>query len=158
MKSRNYLEVRKDRLKDPREAAAYLEAALNYENEEGFMLALRTVAEVYGITNVARDTGLGRESLYKTLHKDGNPKLRTLKTVLDTLGIRIAFESNEESSSMAQAVEARESGARPYGKKRRSTTGRATATAAARRKAVMRDGGQAPPIEEKRGRVRGDGR
>jgi DNA-binding phage protein len=49
--SRPYSETLHEALKDPRDAAAYIEAALTEEDEEGFLLALRTVAEIHGITN-----------------------------------------------------------------------------------------------------------
>lgn len=89
-KTRAYSETIKEALRDPRDAAAYLETALAEEDEEGFLLALRTVAEVHGIGQVAEDTGLGRESLYKTLSKNGNPKLRTLQQVLHGFGLRLS--------------------------------------------------------------------
>lgn len=87
---RPYNETIKEALRDPRDAAAYLEVALAEEDEEGFLLALRTVAEVHGIAHVADLTGLGRESLYKTLSENGNPKLRTLKQILHGFGLRLS--------------------------------------------------------------------
>jgi DNA-binding phage protein len=53
MATRPYSETLKEALRDPSDAAAYLEAALQEENAEGFFLALRTVAEVHGIAQVA---------------------------------------------------------------------------------------------------------
>ncbi len=92
MATRTYSETLHEALKDPRDAAAYLEAALNEEDEEGFLLALRTVAEIHGIADVAKRAGVGRESLYKTLSENGNPKLRTLVSVLHGIGLRLSFE------------------------------------------------------------------
>lgn len=92
MATRHYSETLNEALKDPRDAAAYLEAALNEEDEEGFLLALRTVAEIHGISDVAKRAGVGRESLYKTLSENGNPKLRTLVSVLHGVGLRLSFE------------------------------------------------------------------
>lgn len=79
-------------LKNPTEAAEYLNAHLedDEKNSEAlFLLALRDVAKAYGIMQVAKETDLGRESLYKTLSKMGNPKLKTLRALLDTVGLRL---------------------------------------------------------------------
>lgn len=57
-------------------------------------IALRTVAEALGgMTALARRTGLSRESLYRTLSKDGNPRLDTLAAVLDTFGLRLTVRA-----------------------------------------------------------------
>lgn len=95
MGTRAYSETLREALKDPRDAAAYLEAALNEEDEEGFLLALRTVAELHGMAEVASRAGVGRESLYKALSENGNPKLRTLISVLHGVGLRLSFEPEE---------------------------------------------------------------
>ena len=76
---------------NPGEAAAYLEAALAEFTEsrdaEAFLLALRTVAEVKGgITSLAKKTKLTRQSLYKALSSDGNPRLDTIGAILHSLG------------------------------------------------------------------------
>lgn len=91
MATRNYQDALKEALKDPAEAAAYLEAAFLDEDEAGFLMALRNVAEAHGIARVAEQTGLGRESLYKTLSENGNPKLSTLRSLLDAIGVRMTF-------------------------------------------------------------------
>lgn len=96
MAARPYSETLSDALKDPADAAAYLQAALAEEDEEGFLLALRTVAEIHGIADVAKRAGVGRESLYKTLSEGGNPKLRTLVSVLHGVGLRLSFEPEED--------------------------------------------------------------
>lgn len=92
MPTKPYSETLKEVLKDPKDAAEYLEIALREEDEEGFLLALRNVAEVYGVAEVAERAGVNRESLYKTLTKNGNPKLRTLISVLHGVGVRLSFE------------------------------------------------------------------
>jgi probable addiction module antidote protein len=58
-------------LKDPAEAAAYLEAALEDNDPSVFLLALRQVAQAQGMANVARKAHVGRESLYKALSENG---------------------------------------------------------------------------------------
>ena len=51
--------------------------------------ALGDIARAKGMTQVARDTGLGRESLYKALSPDGNPELATLLKVIAALGLQL---------------------------------------------------------------------
>jgi len=89
-------------LKDPKEAAAYLNAHLEDEekdSEELFLLALRDVARAHGVAEVADRTDLGRESLYKTLSADGNPKFYTLKTILKAMGLKLSVEQEEKKAS-----------------------------------------------------------
>ena len=103
IKLRPYGETLREALKDPRDAAAYLEVAFAEGDESDIMLALRAVADVHGIANVAQRAGLGRESLYKTLSEDGNPKLTTLKSVLHGVGLRLAVvpENNNGNAHVA---------------------------------------------------------
>ncbi len=89
--TRDYRESLNEDLKDPAEAAAYLEAAFVEEDEAGFLMALRDVTEAHGISQIALQTGLGRESLYKSLSENGNPKLKTLKSVLEAIGVQMTF-------------------------------------------------------------------
>jgi probable addiction module antidote protein len=79
-------------LGDPREAAEYLNAALEDGDPEGFLLALRNVAEAQGgIARLAEKAKLNRESLYRMLSERGNPELRSLDTLLHALGFRLAI-------------------------------------------------------------------
>lgn len=55
-------------------------------------LALRTAANVLGMTELARRTGLSRETLYRTLSEHGNPRLSTLAVILEAFGLRLALE------------------------------------------------------------------
>jgi probable addiction module antidote protein len=69
--------------------AAYLDAAIQ-ENDPGLLAAaLGDVARARGMSQLARDTGLGRESLYKALSLQGNPELGTVMKVLRSLGLRL---------------------------------------------------------------------
>jgi len=79
-------------LADPAEAAAYLNAALDEADEQIFLLALRDVAEVRGMAQLAKDTALNRENLYRMLSSKGNPQLSSLNTLLQSLGLRLAVE------------------------------------------------------------------
>ena len=80
-----------DRLKDPNEAAAYLNEFLKDDGEgdyeELLLIALRNIATVHGMASVAEKSQLGRESLYKSLSGSGDPKLRTVTAVLSALGL-----------------------------------------------------------------------
>lgn len=99
MKSRKYRHSLMEDLKDPEEAAAYLEVALTEEDDAGFLMALRNVAEAHGIADISDRTGLGRQSLYKTLSADGNPKLSTIKVLLDALGLRIHVTPTKQAAN-----------------------------------------------------------
>ena len=79
-------------LADPEEAAAYLNAALEDGDQEVFLLALRHVTEARGMSQVARQARLNRESLYKMLSSTGNPQLTSLNALLRTVGLRLAVE------------------------------------------------------------------
>ena len=67
-----------EHLADAEDMAAYLEAALEDGDPRVVAAALGDIARAKGMTQVARDSGLGRESLYKALSPDGNPELATL--------------------------------------------------------------------------------
>ena len=75
--------------------AAYMAEAFD-SNDPGFIAdALGVIARARGMTQVARDAGLSRESLYRTLSPDGNPELSTLLRVLGVLGLRLSVRSVE---------------------------------------------------------------
>ena len=70
--------------------AAYMTEALD-SNDPGFIAdALGVIARARGMTQVARDAGLSRESLYRALSPDGNPELSTLLRVLAVLGLQLS--------------------------------------------------------------------
>ena len=68
--------------------AAYLNAALEDGNLSLFMAALGDIARARRMAMIAQETGLGRESLYKSLLADGNPEFATVLKVMDALGLR----------------------------------------------------------------------
>ena len=76
-------------LKDPVEAANYLNAAL-LDSEEMFLAALRDVAESRQMARVAADVGVSRESLYRMLAVSGNPTYRNFLGILRALGVEFA--------------------------------------------------------------------
>ena len=91
--SRSFKATSNELLQDPEYAAMYLEECLADGDIELFKLALKNVADARlgGMTALAKKTKLGRESLYKTLSKEGNPKLDTLKKVIDATGLRLSI-------------------------------------------------------------------
>ena len=78
-------------LRTPEEMAAYLDAWLSDfpEDSAGIARALGDVARAKGMSQLARDTGLSRESLYKALSDTGNPSLDTVLRVAKALGLRL---------------------------------------------------------------------
>lgn len=91
-RSKNYKELLNERLKSPEEAAAYLNAALGDDDPGVFLIALRDIAEANGgMTHLARESHLNRETLYRTLSKRGNPTLTNLRSLLSTVGLEIAI-------------------------------------------------------------------
>lgn len=69
--------------------AAYLEAALEEGDPALIAAALGDIARAKGMTQVARDAGLGRESLYKALSPEGNPEFATIMKVVSALGLKL---------------------------------------------------------------------
>ena len=77
-------------LRDSGEAEEYLNAALEENDPELFLLALRNVAEAQGgIAQLAEKAKLNRESLYRMLSDRGNPEFRSLDALLHALGFRL---------------------------------------------------------------------
>lgn len=78
-------------LKTPKEIAAYLEAALEDGAEDPAFLAqaLGVVARARNMSQLAKDTGISREGLYKALSPDGNPSLSTVLKVAKAFGVRL---------------------------------------------------------------------
>lgn len=79
-----YLETAED-------MAGYLDACLEEDAGDGVLVrkALNNIARAYGMSQIARDTGLGRESLYKALGAGGNPEFATIMKVIKALGIKL---------------------------------------------------------------------
>jgi probable addiction module antidote protein len=84
-------DILKRRLQDPDQAAQYLTACFE-EGPDVFLLGLRDVVEAQGgIRRTARSSKLNRESLYRLLSQDGNPRLTSLNAVLTSLGLKVRF-------------------------------------------------------------------
>ena len=69
--------------------AGYLDAALEDGDPALVTAALGDIARAKGMTKIAHAAGLGRESLYKSLSRDGNPELSTVLRVVTALGLRL---------------------------------------------------------------------
>jgi probable addiction module antidote protein len=94
VKTESYRESLLESLKNPDEAAQYLNACLEDEDARVFLLALRDVADARGgIRDLSRNARLNRESLYRMLSRSGNPSLDSLTAVLNACGLRLAVQS-----------------------------------------------------------------
>jgi probable addiction module antidote protein len=83
-----------DHLRNPDEMAAYLEACIEEANGDAAFIAkaLGDIARAKGMAQVARDTGLSRESLYKALSGERSPSFATVLKVVGALGLRLHAE------------------------------------------------------------------
>ena len=79
------------------DVAAYLEAALQDGDPQLVGAALGDIARAKGMSKVARDAGLGRESLYKSLSSSGNPELATVLKVISALGLELHVTAVDEA-------------------------------------------------------------
>lgn len=89
MKTKTTLWDAADHLKTKKEMAAYIACALEDGDPALIAAALGDIARAQGMTKIAKRTGLGRESLYKTLSRDGNPELATVLKVFNSVGLRL---------------------------------------------------------------------
>lgn len=88
-----YLETAED-------MAAYLEAALEDGEPSVVVKALGTIARARGMTQIARDTGLRRESLYKALSPEGNPEFATVMKVVRALGLKLRAQPEHDEAPL----------------------------------------------------------
>ena len=107
-KSATYQEDLIEALKDPREAAAYLNAAMEEGDRALFLLALRNVAEAHGgMAAVSEKSKLNRESLYRMLSRKGNPEIKSIFILLHSMGLKLSIEpktSPAKSSKVKKAA------------------------------------------------------
>ncbi len=82
-----------DYLNDEETIAEYLTAALEDPNPDVFLAAVRDVARARGMAQLAKDAGLGRESLYKALTPGAKPRYDTILKLLHALGVKISATS-----------------------------------------------------------------
>lgn len=79
-----------DHLATPEERAAYIEAAIETDDPSFIAMALGDIAKARGVTLFAEETGLSRETIYKTFREGGNPTLATLGKVTKAMGLRLS--------------------------------------------------------------------
>ena len=79
-----------DYLTDEETIAEYLTAALEDSNPDMFLVAVRDVARARGITQLAKDSGLGRESLYKALSPGSKLRHETILKIVRALGVKLS--------------------------------------------------------------------
>ena len=86
-----------EHLRNPEEMAAYLEASLEEAQGDAAFIAkaLGDIARARGMSQVARDAGLSRESLYKALSGERNPDFNTILKVIAALGLRLHAEAGQ---------------------------------------------------------------
>ena len=78
-----------EHLETAEDMVAYLEAALEQDDPQLVAAVLGDIARAKGMTKVAQEAGLGRESLYKSLSTSGNPEFATILKVVRALGLRL---------------------------------------------------------------------
>jgi probable addiction module antidote protein len=94
-------------LKNPREAAAYLNAAMEDGDRALFLLALRNVAEAHGgMSAVSQKAQLNRESLYRMLSKKGNPEIKSIFTLLDSMDLKLTIEPSKRAMRSSKVKKA----------------------------------------------------
>jgi len=86
-----------EHLKTPDDMAAYLDACMEEAGDDAAFIAkaLGNIARAKGMTQLAKDTGMGRESLYKALSGEGNPSFATVLKVTHALGLELRVARKE---------------------------------------------------------------
>lgn len=82
-----------EHLKTDEDMAAYLEAAIEDGDPVVISAAIGDIARAKGMSQIASETGLGRESLYKALSPGGNPEFATILKVVRALGLKFHVEA-----------------------------------------------------------------
>ena len=75
--------------------AAYLNAIMEENDDALLASALGDIAKARGMTQIAKDAGIGRESLYKALREGANPRYDTIAKVIQALGLKLTVTSNK---------------------------------------------------------------
>ncbi len=90
-----------DYLKDQESILAYLDAVMEEAAEDPSLIAraLGNIARARNMSQLARDTGLTREGLYKALSETGNPSFATVLKVAQAMGLRLTFRSALRTSA-----------------------------------------------------------
>ena len=78
-----------EHLRDPEDIVAYLNAVLEEDDPDALIEALGTIARAQGMTQIARESGLAREALYRALRGGASPRFDTVMRVIRALGLRL---------------------------------------------------------------------
>jgi len=89
-------------LKSDEEIAIYLSEAFETGEPEYINHALGVAAKARGMTQIARDSGLKREALYRSLNETGNPQFTTILAVMKALGLSLKAEVSTKSKDEIQ--------------------------------------------------------
>ncbi len=87
-----------DYLKSDEDIAAYMTEALATNDTAMITHALSAIARARGMTRIARETGLSRESLHRALSAEGNPDFATMLRIIQAMGLRLTAESTSEAA------------------------------------------------------------
>lgn len=101
-KSESYQDYLIESLKDPEEAAGYLNAALESGDIKSFLVALHNVVQAQGgVSKLAEHSNKSRSSLYKTLSMNGNPYLKSTYEILSSMDMHLAIvaDKNKRASN-----------------------------------------------------------
>ena len=90
-------------LSSAEDISAYLNAVIEDGDSALLQAAIGDIAKALGMGKVAKEVGVGRESLYKSLDASGNPSFRTMLGVSRALGLRIVFEPISQQEKADQA-------------------------------------------------------
>ena len=88
-----------EHLETAEEMAAYLNAALEEDDMRLILASLGDIARAKRMAAVAQDTGLGRESLYKSLSTEGNPEFATILKVVRAVGLRFRVTAAPDAAA-----------------------------------------------------------
>lgn len=111
-----------DYLKDDDAVAAYIAEALETGDAAFIVDAIGIAARAKGMTRIAAASGMSRESLYKSLHREGNPEFSTILKVFDAIGLRLAAQPIKATKARKRRADGR---VRAASTKRRSKPNRA---------------------------------
>ena len=102
-----------EELKNADAAAAYLNAAMEENDPDYLNIALGHVVRAHGFTNISRESGIGRETLYDMLSEDGNPGMDKIHDILEACGLSVKVIPHEKESEIMSLPKVVTSGARP---------------------------------------------
>lgn len=93
-----------EHLRTPEEMAAYLEASIEASDGDAAFVAraLGDIARAHGMSRIARDTGLSRESLYKALSGERSPEFATILKVVRSLGLTLSAQVASEEADLGE--------------------------------------------------------